>query len=350
MLHATYKKYALNFRKPAGTSRGVLLNKESYFISLTDDELPGISGIGECSILKGLSPDDRPDLEAKIRQSCRNISEILQNPIESLSEWPAIRSGIEMAFIDLQNGGKRLLFPSTFTRGEGSIPINGLIWMGKPDDMIRQIDEKLGSGFRTIKMKIGSIEFEEELGLIRHIRKHHKANEIAIRLDANGAFQPGEALEKLKRLAEYDIHSIEQPIRQGQVETMAGLCNNSPVPIATDEELIGITRTVEKIRLLESIRPQYIILKPSLLGGFEASAEWIRLAEASGTGWWVTSALESNIGLNAIAQWTATLNNPLPQGLGTGGLFTNNFPSPLQVENGALHFNTCNQWDISAFS
>lgn len=350
MLHATFKKYALNFRKPAGTSRGILLSKESYFIFLQDDELPGITGIGECNVLKGLSPDDRPDLEAKISQTCRNVSEILQSPEERLSEWPAIRTGFEMALKDLKTGGNRLLFPSGFSRGDTSLPINGLIWMGKPDDMLRQIDEKIGSGFHTIKMKIGSIDFEEELGLIRHIREHYKDNEITIRLDANGAFQPGEALEKLKRLAEYNIHSIEQPIRQGQVEAMADLTINSPVPIALDEELIGITQTSEKIKLLETIRPRYIILKPSLLGGFEASAEWIRLAGTTGTGWWVTSALESNIGLNAIVQWTATLNNPLPQGLGTGGLFTNNFPSPLQVENGALHFNLHNQWDLSAIS
>jgi o-succinylbenzoate synthase len=350
MLHATYKKYILNFGKPAGTSRGVLLSKESYFISLTDDALPGIAGIGECSILKGLSPDDRPDLEAKIKQSCRHISEILQNPIESLSEWPAIRTGFEMAFIDLQNGGKRLLFPSTFTSGEVSIPINGLIWMGKPDDMLRQVDEKLSNGYRVIKLKVGAIDFEEELNLLRYIRSRYTSKEISIRLDANGAFRATEAPEKLKRLSDFDIHSIEQPIRQGQIEAMAGLCSESPVPIALDEELIWITQTSEKIRLLETIRPQYIILKPSLLGGFEASAEWVRLAEPSGTGWWVTSALESNIGLNAIAQWTAMLDNPLPQGLGTGGLFTNNFPSPLQVENGALHFNARNQWDFSAIS
>ena len=350
MLHATFKKYSLNFRKPAGTSRGVLLSKESYFIFLKDDELPGFTGIGECSIMKGLSPDDRPDLEVKIKESCQNISKILKNQQEILSEWPAISSGFEMAFNDLQNGGKKLLFPSTFTRGEASIPINGLIWMDKPDEMLRQIDEKINDGFRVIKMKIGAIDFDEELKLIRYIRSRRSIKEISIRLDANGAFSPDEALEKLKRLADFDIHSIEQPIRQGQVETMAGLCRNSPVPIALDEELIGITQTSEKIRLLETIRPQYIILKPSLLGGFDASAEWIKLAGSSGTGWWVTSALESNIGLNAIAQWTATLNNPLPQGLGTGGLFTNNFPSPLMVKNGSLHYHSQDQWDLSAIS
>ncbi len=350
MFQAKFRKYTLQFRRPAGTSRGVLLSKESYFIFLSEDKIPGITGVGECSVLKGLSPDDRPGLEAKVEYVCRNLSEIWENREETLAEWPAIEAGVEMALADLKTGGNRLLFPSDFTSEKKSIPINGLIWMGKPDEMLRQIDEKISDGFRVIKMKIGAIEFEEELKLIRYIRSRRSTKEISIRLDANGAFSTDEALEKLKRLADFEIHSIEQPIRQGQIEVMAGLCSRTPVPIALDEELIGITKASDKIRLLESIRPQYIILKPSLLGGFEASSEWIRLAGAAGVGWWVTSALESNVGLNAIAQWTATLKNDLPQGLGTGGLFTNNFPSPLVVKSGSLHYHLQDQWDLSAIS
>jgi len=350
MLHARYKKLILNFRRPSGTSRGVLLTKESYFIILTDSNRPGVEGIGECSILKGLSPDDRPDFEEKLQQVCLHINEFSDNRQGPLVDFPAILAGLETALLDLENGGLRLLFPSTFTRGETSIAINGLIWMGQPDYMLQQIEEKLRDGFKVIKMKIGAISFTDELKLIRHIRKQYSASEISLRLDANGAFLPNEALGKLNQLANFDIHSIEQPIRQGQLEAMAALCRQSPVPIALDEELIGIGKTEEKTKLLEKIRPQYIILKPSLLGGFTASSEWIQLAEQTSADWWVTSALESNIGLNAIAQWTASLNNPLPQGLGTGSLFTNNFPSPLQIKEGALYHIPGNLWDLSTLS
>lgn len=350
MLNARYKKHTLYFRKPAGTSRGILLSKDSYFIIVTDSNRPGIEGIGECSILKGLSPDDRPQLEEKLQQVCLNVANIWENREGELAEWPAIRAGVEMAFADLENNGTHLLFPSSFTRSETAIPINGLIWMGQPDFMLQQIEEKLSSGFSVIKLKIGAIDFNEELSLIRHIRQRYTSSEIGLRLDANGAFAPGEALEKLRQLSEFDIHSIEQPIRQGQIAAMTGLCRKSPVPIALDEELIGIGSPSAMLQLMETIRPQYIILKPSFLGGFVASTQWIQLAEQAGAGWWVTSALESNVGLNAIAQWTATLNNPMPQGLGTGALFTNNFPSPLLVRDGALHYITGNTWDLSSIT
>ena len=348
MLHARYKKYTLNFRLPAGTSRGTLLSKDSYFILIHDDRHPEIEGIGECSILKGLSPDDKPGLEEMISQVCRNLPGNLDGWTESLAEWPAIRSGIEMALADLENGGKRLLFSSDFSMGKTEIPVNGLIWMGDTGYMLQQIDDKIREGYKVIKMKVGAVSFADELALIRHIRKQYSAAEISIRLDANGAFLPSEAPGKLDQLAEFGIHSIEQPIRAGQVAAMADLCRKSPVPVALDEELIGIYKLSERIALLEQIMPQYIILKPSLLGGFNASQEWIELAGKTGTDWWVTSALESNIGLNAIAQWTATLNNPLCQGLGTGSLFTNNFPSPLQVQQGRLHQASDRPWDLSA--
>jgi len=346
MLHARYIKHTLNFRRPAGTSRGTLLNKDSYFIILTDSEIPGVSGIGECNILPGLSPDDRPDLEKNLEWACQHPMDIIDNH-DILTEWPAIHFAFEMAFADLNTGGKQLLFHSAFTLGQQAIPINGLIWMGQPDFMLQQIDDKLRSGFNTIKMKIGAISFAEELNLLRYIRSQYGPEDITLRVDANGAFSAKEALGKLHQLAEFNIHSIEQPLKAGQMEAMAELCLKSPIPVALDEELIGINRLSTKAKLLQTIKPQFIIIKPALLGGFRASAEWIHLAEKQNTEWWVTSALESDIGLNAIAQWTATLNNPLPQGLGTGSLFTNNFPSPLQVKNGSLYHNPSFLWDIS---
>lgn len=348
MLRATYKKYLLQFKKPAGTSRGIILNKESWFILITDDGTPDIQGVGECSVIKGLSLDDRPGLGDKINDVCRDIAVFQDDRQHSLSDWPAIRAGIEMAFSDLKNGGTRILFPSGFTAGIDSIPNHGLIWMGKPHDMLEQIEKKINEGCRVIKMKVGALDFDEELNLIRTVRNHYPTRDISIRLDANGAFSPDEALSRLEKLAVFDIHSIEQPVRQGQLKAMADICRHSPIAVALDESLTGVHKPEEKRDLLETIRPQFLVLKPSLLGGFRASEEWIEIAGDKKIGWWINSALESNIGLNAIAQWTATLSNPLVQGLGTGSLFTNNFPSPLTVEKGALKYNPQFQWDLSA--
>ncbi|MBK6965290.1 MAG: o-succinylbenzoate synthase [Bacteroidales bacterium] len=348
MLHATFKKRTFHFRKPAGTSRGNLLSKDSYFIILSDDDNPGNQGIGECSLMPGLSPDDRPDLEDKISDICRHMPDSLDESQQSLADWPAVQAGIEMAFTDLENGGSRILYPSGFTAGMASIPTHGLIWMGKPDEMQEQIERRINEGHRVIKMKIGALNFDEELNLIRAMRSYYPAREISIRLDANGAFSPAEALSKLEKLAAFDIHSIEQPIRQGQYKAMADICRHSPIPVALDEELIGVRNPEAKRELLETIRPRHIVLKPSLLGGFMASQEWIELALELKVGWWINSALESNIGLNAIAQWTATLNNTMVQGLGTGSLINNNFPSPLMVKKGNLQYNPHYQWDLSA--
>jgi len=346
MYQVSYKKYNLKFKFDAGTSRGVLREKTSWFISLTDN-LTNCTGIGECSLLKGLSIDDQPGFENKLDSVCNTLNEGNQvDPLE-LIEYPAIRFGIEIAQKDLKAGGKRILFPSEFTNGKASIPINGLVWMGEFDFMKKQVREKIDTGFSCIKLKIGAIDFEKELDLIRLIRKEFSASDIEIRVDANGAFSPDEAMEKLKLLSEFQLHSIEQPIRQGQWETMASLCEKTPLPIALDEELIGIIDSLQKRKMLSTIKPQYVILKPSLLGGFAASEEWINLAEKQGTGWWVTSALESNIGLNAIAQWTFTLNNDMPQGLGTGQLYTNNFDSPLTIDNGKLFHRSENEWDLT---
>lgn len=343
-MKATYYKYILNFKKPGGTSRGILTKKETWFIFIEQDEQ---LGIGECGILRSLSIDDRPDYEQKLQWVCENINlgkEILFN---ELTEFPSIQFGLEQAFISLNSQNPFLLFPSDFTNNNASIYINGLIWMGDEAFMKQQIQEKLKLGFNCLKMKIGAIDFESEIKLLKTIRKNFSANEVELRVDANGAFTPGGALEKLERLSEFDLHSIEQPIKPNQPDEMAKLCENSPVPIALDEELIGIHDVTNKEKLIQIIKPQYIILKPSLTGGYKKSKEWIDIADTNNIGWWVTSALESNIGLNAIAQWTHTLNNEMPQGLGTGSLYTNNFESPLIVKNGQLIHAKDLQWDIT---
>jgi o-succinylbenzoate synthase len=347
MLQARFQKHTLQFKIPGGTSRGVLKMKDSWFVFIWDENRPEIKGIGECSIIRGLSTDPWREFESILERLCADINNFDYWLKDGLILFPAIRFGLETALKDLENGGKHLLFPSGFTDGKQAIPINGLIWMGEPDFMRKQIGEKIENGFRCIKLKIGAINFEEELGLLKSIRNEFNEEELELRVDANGGFTPDEALEKLHRLAELKIHSIEQPIRQNQWEEMARLCETTPILIALDEELIGIRSEEELQKMLTTIHPQYIILKPSLLGGLEQSEMFIREAEKQRIGWWVTSALESNIGLNAIAQWTATLNNPLPQGLGTGQLFTNNLPSPLHIENAHLYFNTQTNWDLS---
>jgi o-succinylbenzoate synthase len=297
-------------------------------------------------MFKGLSIDDRQDFEAKLAWTCEHINLGLDVLLAELIEFPSIQFGLEMAFLSVSRQNKFELFPSDFTKGKDSIPINGLIWMGDPVFMKQQIKDKLASGFSCIKLKIGAIDFDNELELIKSIRNEFDAKTIEIRVDANGAFKPNEALEKLKRLSDYNLHSIEQPIRQGQVGDMAQLCSETPLPIALDEELIGVFSVTEKQFLLQTIKPQYIILKPTLVGGFKGSQEWIALAESNQIGWWVTSALESNIGLNAIAQWTYTLESQLPQGLGTGGLFTNNIQSPLVVDSGQLVYDLKTKWNL----
>ena len=324
-------------------SRGVLTYKETWFIQLENTTR---QGIGECGMFKGLSIDDRQDFEAKLAWTCEHINLGLDVLLAELIEFPSIQFGLEMAFLSVSHQNQFELFPSDFTKGKDSIPINGLIWMGDPVFMKQQIKDKLTSGFSCIKLKIGAIDFDKELELMRSIRQEFDADTIEIRVDANGAFKPNEALEKLKRLSDYNLHSVEQPIRQGQVDDMAQLCSETPLPVALDEELIGVFSVTEKQFLLQTIKPQYIILKPTLVGGFKGSQEWITLAESNQIGWWVTSALESNIGLNAIAQWTYTLESPLPQGLGTGGLFTNNIQSPLVVDSGQLVYDLKTKWNL----
>lgn len=338
MYKASFQLHRLNFMEPGGTSRGILTSKMSYYLSVWEEDEPSKVGTGECSILPRLSIDDRPGLEEKLSEVCRNIDDYTLDLHESLMAWPAIRFALEAALIDLHNGSTNILFPSPFTDGSMTIPINGLIWMGNLEEMSRRIAAKVQDGFACLKLKIGALDIDSELALLRLLRKLYGPETIELRVDANGAFSPGEAKKILKELAKLKIHSIEQPIMAGHEKEMATLCANTPVPIALDEELIGINQPEKKRALLELIKPQYIILKPSLLGGFKASEEWIEHAKSLGIGWWVTSALEANTGLNAIAQWTATLGNPMPQGLGTGQVFSNNTESFLVVENGHLHY------------
>jgi O-succinylbenzoate synthase len=343
-LKATYKKYILNFKRPSGTSRGVLTEKETWFIHLEEN---GKIGIGECGILRTLSVDDRPDYEDKLQWVCENIHLGKDKLWESLLEFPSIQFGVEMAFLSLASKTPFELFESEFTSGQKSMLINGLVWMGEESFMKQQIEEKLAQGFTCIKLKIGAIDFEKELGLLRFIRQHFDEKTIEIRVDANGAFSSNDALHKIKQLAVYKLHSIEQPIQKNNTDRMAELCKITPLPIALDEELIGVFLPSEKEALLQKIKPQYIILKPSLVGGFRGTLEWISIAEKLKIKWWITSALESNIGLNAIAQFTYTLHNLLPQGLGTGGLYTNNFECPLEILNGHLIYKEDKKWEVN---
>lgn len=310
--------------------------KDTFILRVHDSEVPEVSGLGECALFKGLSAEDTPSYTAHLENFCSNPS------ADTLPEISSIRFGYETAMLSLNARGSSRLIESAFTTQSSPIQINGLIWMGTKQEMCARIAEKLDAGFRCVKLKIGGINFDDEVQLLANIRREFPSGSIELRLDANGAFTPQNALDRLNRLSEFDIHSIEQPIKSGQWEEMARLCRLSPIPIALDEELIGFHSDDFKTRLLDTISPTYIILKPSLCGGFEESDRWIELAENRNIGWWATSALESNIGLNAIAQWVARYNPTMPQGLGTGALYTNNFPSPLQLEGDNMYFRPCN--------
>lgn len=341
----SFREYTLNFRFPAGTSRGVLHEKKVYFLFV---KLDGATGIGECSTIPGLSIDDRPDFGEKVISTCNQINDGIDFRELDLVEFPAISFGLETALLDLRAGGNKVYFPGDFTSGKKGIPINGLVWMGNKDFMETQISSKIEAGFSCIKLKIGALDFGTELEILKNIRKKYPVSTLEIRLDANGAFAINEAAEKLERLSEYTIHSVEQPIKAGNWEEMAEICRQSPIPVALDEELIGVITEEKQKKLLSVIQPEYIILKPGLLGGLEKAQDWINMANQHKIGWWVTSALESNIGLNAIAQWTSSLNTSLPQGLGTGQLYTNNIPSPLTIQKDSLFYFPAQTWDLSA--
>ena len=347
--------HTLNFKFKAGTSRGFYTIHNIWYVILEEN---GVQGIGEIAPLKDLSIDAISDLEIIIKhkltdlitlKSPKNfieISDVLDNL--NLDKYPSIRFGFETALLDLVNGGKRIIFDNDFNNGLKKTPINGLIWMGDKAFMFNQVKEKIEQGFSCIKMKIGAIDFKQECELISYIRSQFSAKEIELRVDANGAFSKNEALEKLKIFSQFEIHSIEQPIKQGQFEDMKLLCELSPIDIALDEELIGVDDVLEKRHLLELINPQYIILKPTLVGGLQKTKEWIDIAESLNINWWMTSALESNIGLNAISQFSAEFDNNLPQGLGTGSLYHNNIESPLTVENGFIYIDNSKSWNFKS--
>jgi o-succinylbenzoate synthase len=351
MIKASYYRHRLKFRFEAGTSRGILREKDSWFIVLSCN---GKVGIGECSPIPGLSPENIDEVEPKLESLCDVLSQLnnppeLRNLVEELhlETFPSIRFGLETALLDLCLGGKRKICRNEFFNQEKPIPINGLIWMGNEKYMQEQIEAKLKDGYSCIKMKIGAIDFDTELKILKNIRSKYDANTVCLRVDANGAFSAKEALDKLNQLAEFNLHSIEQPIKAGQIGEMTELCSKSPIPIALDEELIGLNTSKQKEQLLELIKPPIIILKPTLLGGQEVCMEWIRLAEEHNIDWWLTSSLEANIGLNAIAQMASQLEVTVHQGLGTGQLYENNIPSPLTIDHGSIYYDKQKSWDLS---
>lgn len=361
----------LHFKQPAGTSRGVYTTRHSYYLTLTSDELPGVEGVGECATLPELSCDAKPEYEMTLRQVCQMVEQMGRIPYDMIRAYPSITFGLETAFASFFDAAKKFLeivpaegassssemlkqkgvsvpagmenltelFDSPFGRGEEGITINGLVWMGTYEEMLARLEEKLQAGFHCVKLKIGAIDFFKELDLIKRIRDVYTKEQVELRVDANGGFLPENAMSQLEALAKYDIHSIEQPIKQHQWPKMAQLCRETPLPIALDEELIGVNVRSMKQALLDTVRPQYIILKPSLHGGIYGCNEWIELANQRGIGSWITSALESNIGLNAIAHYAAKVygsNVKMPQGLGTGQLFTDNIPMPLEIRGDKL--------------
>ena len=340
--------HLFHFKGPAGTSRGTLTEKPVYYFCIQDEDTR-TTGIGECSTLSGLSPEHGAGYEKALQQGAEALSQARQSPealYQAFTGRPSIQFGLEQAFYDWANGGKRILFASEFTRGQMGIPINGLIWMNDIPTMREAIHAKIREGFSCLKLKIGARKWEDELGLLSEIRAQFSPDQLQVRVDANGAFSPDNALNKLAQLAELGIHSIEQPLPANAWEATANLCEQAPVPIALDETLIGHFTREAKTGILDKLKPRYIILKPSLLGGIRHANEWIELANNRGIGWWVTSALESNIGLNAIAQWTATLPVNRPQGLGTGGLYTNNIPAPLTIDKAFLYYKPSKSWDL----
>lgn len=335
--------YNLNFINPSGTSRGILHDKPSWFIKIYSKDNPSLYGLGECGPIKGLSIDSIDKIDDKLIELKENINNIKK---VNLKQFPSIVFGLESALTDLNNGGKRILFNNGFSKEKKEIKINGLIWMGEPSFMIQQIKEKIDLGFSCLKLKIGALNFNQELEILKQIRTKFSAKNLELRLDANGSFDPKDALVKLKELSKYKIHSIEQPIEINQLKKLKVLCELSPIAIALDEELIKIRDDEEKKELIEYVMPDYLILKPSLLGGFKQTKKWIDIAEKNNIKWWITSALESNIGLNAIAQFCAEFKTNLPQGLGTGNLFNNNFPSPLSLNGEMLAYNHDKNWDF----
>lgn len=348
MVTATYTRYPLIFKNPSGTSRGILHEKQAWFLRLEDEG--GRSGTGEVSWIPGLSRSSESAVSASLDQFCLSVNRGDADPRTCSHPDPGIGFALECALLDLDGEGNQLLFPSPFSAGEQGIPINGLIWMGEPSFMKQQISEKLERGFTVLKMKVGALDTGSELEILSWIRSTFGSGEPEIRLDANGAWSPREALLKIEQFAPFGIHSLEQPIGPGQWEEMERICSHSPVPVALDEELIGLDAASEGTDLLDAVRPHYLILKPGLLGGFGSCDRWIAMARDRGIGWWATSALESSVGLNAIAQWTFLQGNPVTHGLGTGSIYRNNIPAPLEVRGERLWHAGAGLWDLSGLS
>lgn len=346
MIRAAWKELKLTPRFPLGTSKGTITERTVWYLIAWDSERPAIKGIGEAALFPGHSKEFPADVRLKLLELCADTSDWHHRLRSDLVDVPSVRFAVEQCLKDLEASGTKVLFPSAFTLGQGGIPINGLVWMGDKDTLRTRIRAQIDAGFSCVKMKIGAIGIAEELALLKEVRKEHPASELTLRVDANGAFHARNAMDVLERLAELEVHSIEQPVPAGLYETMAELCERSPVPIALDEDLIGLNTDDARADLLTHVNPRYIVIKPSLVGGWAAAQEWIALAQARGIGWWITSALESSIGLNAIAQWAATLDPTLPQGLGTGQVYTDNVPAPLQVERGALWYRPEGEWDL----
>lgn len=353
MLTLTYQRRALQFNFPARTSRGALTEHVAYYLRLADASQPTLAGWGEAAPLAGLSPEYGPEFEGLVRDFCQRFNQASHTVLTASeaaalvpAELPSLRFALESALLDLYNGGQHQLYTNAFSQGRAGLPINGLVWMGDAAFMREQIRQKLAAGYACLKVKIGSIDWATELALLSEIRAEASPSQLMLRVDANGAFAPAEAPARLAQLAEFAIHSIEQPIAAGQWGTLAQLCRESPVPVVLDEELIGLTDPARQAELLDTVRPPYLVLKPTLLGGHAATHRWIALAEARGIGWWITSALESNIGLNAVAQLTGEYQvGDFAQGLGTGQLYHNNLAAPLSIRAGALHYDPAGTWE-----
>ena len=342
-----FAPYLLHFKEPGGTSRGVMTEKPTFLVKVFDENDPSHFGIGEAAVFPGLSPEADGNYVWKLTEVLANIA---IGKATDLSRHSSIQFGLEQAILDYSNGCRGLYYPGLFTAGKQQVEINGLVWMGDFDKMIERIEEKIAAGFKCIKLKIGAIDWAKELEMITFIRSRFSPEQLMIRVDANGGFTMENALPRLKQLADLGVHSIEQPIPAGNPELVAFLCQVSPLPIALDEELIGKGTTAERRETLDLVKPQYIILKPALCGGFSGAEEWISLASERGIGWWVTSALESNVGLNAIAQWTAAIGASGAQGLGTGGVFTDNFITPVSLDGDRLFYNPDKSFDYSQFT
>ena len=347
MFNASYQKYTLIFKKPAGTSRGALHLKDTFFLRLSSADEPARFGLGECGPLPGLSLDGRADFENKVAEVCRLVNEGGAPLDLDLADFPALAFGLETAWLDWQTGGKRRLFETDFSRGLAGLPTHGLIWMADRTGLLQQIHHKVAQGFTCIKMKIGALDFEEECALLAEVRRVYPPSNIELRLDANGAFTPENVMDRLQRLAQFHVAAIEQPLKPDQHAALAEVCAHSPIAVALDETLIGIKTRAERKALLEAIKPHHIVLKPSLIGGFAAAETWIEIAQTLGIGWWINSMLESNIGLNAICQWVSSLQPTVIQGLGTGQLFKNNISAPLRLEGANLVYDQALPWNLT---